>query len=355
MSQATPVDQSHGDAALITNMLRRRESTDVLYWRLKRPRARVYVGAVIRLVLYRAIAGAVAIAGLALLTLAGVAAGNIGYPRWSAFENMNARMVHAATIEALSGIGHLAPVVLALSLPLIIVPRPPRWLSVITQSGGAAAGYFQQVIPSFQVPALANAISHDTASLNSRIAHLVSTTSLPVALIPFTVAALAGYFFGQSAYRLAGNTVKFIPHRPASHYRSTFSAISTTRRATAAILIAGLLTADLWIAVNLRTLSPAVTDVGSYYWRQQLSPLQWAIIIIVAAVIICAPRPQGHKGLLEILLAAVTVYAVWPHRIFPVPNGIPAIPSSFWMLVVIYIAATGVMFDGAAALLDWRS
>ena len=123
----------------------------------------------------------------------------------------------------------------------------------------------------------------------------------------------------------------------------------------AAIVTAGLFTTDLWMAVNLRALSPAVTGVGSYYWQRQLSLLQWLMIISIAAVIICAPRPQGYRGLLGILLLAVTAYAVWPHKIFPAPNGVPTIPYSFWTLVVIYLVTTGIIIDSVAALLDWRS
>ena len=354
MSQAMPVGQSQRDAALIRKMLRRRRSTHVLYWRLKRPRARVYVGAVIRLVLYRVIAGAVAAVDLAISILAGAAAGNIGYPRWSAFEHMNPRIVHTATIQALSGFPHLAPAALALALPLVVIPRPPQWLFSMTLWAGVATGYFNRVIPPLQAPRLASEISRYMASVNSWVAHLTPTTSLPGALIPFAVVVIAGAVIDRSAYRLLRSTVNFLPHRPASHYRSTFSAVSPARRATAAILTTGLLIADLWISVNLRRLLHAFTDVGSYYWRQPLSILQSVIIITVVAVIICAPRPQGYRGLLILLLTAVTVYTVWPHRIFPAPDGIPVMPYNFWVLVLIYIVTTGVIFDSVSALLDWR-
>ena len=334
-------------------MLRRRKGTHILYWRLKRPRGRVYAVAIIKIVLYRIIAGALAVAGFELLILAGAAAGNIGYPRWAAFKHMNPRMVHAATVQALGEIGHVAPVALALGLPFVIIPRLPGLQAGITTWGAIAAGYFGRTIPPFHAPALSHDISSRFASLAVKIAQVAPVTTLHRALVPFVVALIAGSILHGFSSGLVKTTTTLIPHRPASHHYTTFNAVSEPRRFAATILTAGLLTIDLWIAQNFRARLPAVTEVGSYYWNHQLSLSLWIAMIVVVAIIICAPRPQGYQVILTLIVPAVAVYAFWPHRIFPSPSGIPVAPFSFWILAVIYFVVTSIMFDGVTLLLDW--
>jgi hypothetical protein len=354
MSWAAPADEGQGNPALIGAMLRRRKSTPALYWRLKRPRAHVYAGAVARLVIYRLAAAAAAILAITLLAFVGAVAGNIGYPRWPALKSIGGGTIKVATVHATAELSHWAPAFLALGLVLVIIPRPHRWLFRITTVSGAALGYYQWRLPPFPQSTVASDITRRAASLTSRITLPVSSTSVSVAIVPLAVIALIGYILYRNAYALTARTTGFIPGRPVKHYRSTFRAVSVTRRLMAVPITAGLLAVNLWIVENIRVLLPS-TRYGTFLlWHSQLSPAEWVLVTVAVALIICAPRPQGYPWLLIMLLVAVTAYALLPYQsLFPVPAGILAAPDSFWMLAIAYLLVTGLAFDLVAALLDW--
>ncbi len=336
-------------------MLRRRKSTPVLYWHLKRPRAHVYAGAVARLVIYRLVAAAAAILAIMLLAFVGAVAGNIGYPHWPALKSISGGMINLATVHATAELSHWVPAFLALGLALVIIPRPHQWLFRITMVSGAALGYYQRRLPPFPHSTMANDIIRQAASLAGRITLPVSAKSLSTAIAPLAIVALIGYILYRSSYTLTMRTMSFIPRRPINHYRSTFRAVSVTRRLMAVPVTAGLLAVSLWIVENIRILLHITRIDVFLLWHSQPSPGEWLLVTVAVALIICTPRPQGYPLLLIALLVALTVYALWPYQsLFPMPTGILAAPGSFWMLAVAYLLVTGLAFDLVAALLDWR-
>jgi hypothetical protein len=354
MSWAASANESRGNPALIAAKLRRRGSTHALYWRYKRPRARVYAGALSRLVIYRLIAAVEAIFAITLLAFAGAVAGIIGYPRWPALKSIHSERISAATASAAAELSHCVPAFLLLGLIIVIVPRPHRWLFRITMLSGGAVGYFQQRIPSFPHSAVANDISARVASLTGRIPLPKLTASVSIAMAPPVIAVLIGYLLYRNSYTLTLRTTGLIPIHPAKHYRSTFRAVSVTRRLIAALVTAGLLAVNLWLAENMR-LSLPDTHYGTFLLgTSHPSLMTWLIAVVVFALAICAPRPQGYQWLLIVFIIAITVYAFLPYQILPpMPVDVPAVPASFWVLAVVYLLVTGLAFDLAGALLDW--
>ena len=380
MSLTAPVDEGQENPALVEVMLRRRKSAPALYWRLRRPKTRVYVGAVTRLVIYRLAAAAAAVLAITLLAFVGAVAGNIGYPRWPALKSIGAETIKVAAVHAMAEPSHWAPAFIAFGLVLVIIPRPHRWLFRITMAGGVALGYYQRRIPPFPPSTVSADITSRTASLISQAIRLVSKTTVPVAPPSQLAAALAtavgslalvaliGYVLYRNAYTLTARTTGFIPHRPVKHYRSMFCAVSVTKRLTAVPITAGLLTVDFWIAENIRVLLPVDSWIvekirvllpatryrAFLFAHSPLSPAQWVLAAAAVALIICAPRPRGYPWLLIVLLVAMTAYALVPYQsLFPVPTGFLAAPDSFWALAIGYLLMTGLAFDIVAALLDW--
>lgn len=354
MSWAASASESRGNPALIAALLRRHGSTHALYWRYKRPRARVYAGALSRVVIYRLVAAVEATFAITLLAFAGAVAGIIGYPRWPALKSIHGEMISGATVSAAAELSHWVPAFLLLGLIIVIIPRPHRWLFRITMLSGGAVGYFQQRIPSFPHSAVASDISARAASLTARIPLPKLTTSVSIAMAPPVIAALIGYILYQNSYTLTLRTISFIPIHPVKHYRSTFRAVSVTRRLIAALVTAGLLAVNIWLVENMR-LSLPHTHYGTFLLgTSHPSLMAWLIAVVIFALAICAPRPQGYQWLLIFFMVAMTVYAFLPYQMLPpMPVDIPAVPDSFWVLAVVYLLVTGLAFDLAGALLDW--
>lgn len=354
MSWAAPTGESPGNPAFSAAMLLRRRSTHALYWRYKRPRARVYAVALSKLVIYRLAAAPLAIVAIMLLAFAGAVAGNIGYPRWPPLNTIKGEQISLATVRAAAGLGYWAPAFILLGLVLVIIPRPHRWLFRITMLGGAALGYFQQRIPSFPDSVLASEITARAGQVISGIPLDRSGASVSVAMVPPVIGALIGYPLYRIAYTLTLRTTDFIPSRPVKHYRSSFRAVSVTKRLIAALVIAGSLAVNLWLMENMRLSLPRISYGSFLLGNSHLSLTAWLIAIVVCAVIICTPRPQGYQRLLLVFMVAITAYAFLPYQILPsIPVGIPVAPDSFWTLTVVYLLVTGLAFDLAGALLDW--
>ena len=127
-----------------------------------------------------------------------------------------------------------------------------------------------------------------------------------------------------------------------------------TRRLVAAAVTSGLLSIELWIIENVRApLSGAYYGI-SISGHSASSAIAWMLAVVVAALIICMPCPQGFKWLFDVILIVIAAYAFAPHvHLLQLPNWLPTAQNSFWELVIAYIFVTGFCFDLVAALLDW--
>jgi hypothetical protein len=353
MSWASPADEGQGNPALIKAMLHRRKSTPILYWRFKRPKARVYAAAVARLVAYRLGAAVPAVLSMTALAFIGAAAGIISSPRWPPLKSVSGEMINAATVHATAEIAHLAPAIVALSIALVIMPRPHRWLFTIITLGIGFLGYYQRYIPPFPQSTIASAITQRAASLISRIPLPTSGTSISVAIVPLVLIALIIYFSDRLYHATISRSASTIPRRPASHYRSTFRSVTAARRLSAASVAAVFLSIDLWIVVNLRAQPPVSRYAIPAHGHSPLSAAGWLLAVVAVAFLVCAPRPQGYRPLMILLVIGLTACAFLPYRLLAAPAGIPAAPHSFWPLIIAYLLITGFAFDLVAALLDW--
>ena len=341
-------------------MLRRRKSTQVLYWRLKRPRAQVYVAALIKVIIYRLVAAILAILAIACSAFVGMAGRNTNYHQLFVIKNKNlslakgyTELIYTATVHSLAHLSRWASLFVLLGLIVVAVPRPPRWLFGITMIGGVAVGYYQRRLPPFPVSSIANYMTRRTALMIAKIS--VSRTSPTlISVLLLAIAILVGYGLYRNSYVLAVRTGDFIPRHPANHYRSTFRAVSIIRRLVAAIVTGGLLISDFYIVENIRVKLPIVRSENILSRGDQISLMGWLIIIAALALMICTPRPNGYRWLMIVLLAAITAYTFLPCRsLLRLPTAIIAPQQSFWLLAAAYMLITGLAYSLVSLLLDW--
>ncbi len=334
-------------------MLRRRKSSAKLYWRLKRPRPRVYARGVVGVIFYRVIAAVVASLAVALCMFLGIVAGNISYPRWPPFSRIQGRTIIMADIHAVAELGRWVPIFIAFGLILVCIPRAHRFIFALTLLSCAALGYYQRYLPSLPASSATAYTTRQAASLASRIPSKTSI-SLTASSVLLAAVAVVAYILYRSAYSLTRRTVGFIPRRPINHYRSAFRSVSLTRRLVAAAVTSGLLSIELWIIENIRAPQPGTYYGISISGHSASSAIVWMLATVVVAFIICTPCPQGFKWLFYVILIAITAYAFAPHvHLLQLPNWLPAVHNSFWALVIAYIFVTGFAFDLVTALLDW--
>jgi hypothetical protein len=354
MSGTAPAEESWVNAALVRAMLRKRKSTAVLYWRFVRPRARIYGVAWAKFVAYRTAAAVTAIIVLVFASFDGSMLGAVGYPRWPQSSKINAGMITAAVVQASSYSSRLAPVILALGLVLVIIPRPHRWHFAIVLLGVIALGYFASALPPLARSKLSDAISGRVASAaHTVLSQETGTTPLYSLVLLAGTIVVIGYLLYRSCYTLALRTADLIPHRPRNHRRSTFMAVSVARRLIAAIVTGVLFAVSLWLVESGRLVLPVTRHATPGPWHVQFTLIEWMVLTVVAGLVVCGSRPNGNRWLLVALLTIMTVSAFWPHNAFPLPVGISAAPFGFWPLVIAYFAVIGMAFDVAAALLDW--
>lgn len=352
MSGTVPAEESRVNPDLIETLLRRRKSTAVLYWRYKRPGRRVYASAIARLVAYRIAAAGAAIIAFALASFDGAVARAIGYPHSPPLNEISWAMITTAVAQSILSISHLAPVIVAFGLALVVIPLPHRWLFGITLLCAIGLGYYQSILPPFPWSELSSEIDGRIASVTRWMLSHPSSVSGLTPIAGLTV--IAGYLFYRSWYTVTARTIGFIPHRPRSYAPSTFVAVSVSRRIAAAALTAGLLMLISWLVESMRVLLPQVRYATPPHWHIQLSLANWVLIAVAASLIVCVPRPNGHGRLLIILVAVVTIFAFWPQNLLPPPPGFPVASYNIWLLVIVYFPVTGVAFDLVSALLDWR-
>jgi hypothetical protein len=360
MSKAAPVADSEGDPALIAEVLRGRKSTAVVYWRFRRPPARSYAIAVALLVLCRIGAAGFSVIALAFFTFGGLVAGEIGDPPWPAFADASARTVETDTLRAAGLLGHWAPAVVLLGAVLAIVPRPRGWIAWCTiMLGGIGLGYFQRYLPAVPQSTAADAISRWTGPSVGWVAREIvhGTNYFPEPryswLVPLAVFAVAGLVCYRLANAMSGQSTVNLPRRPTYKYHSPFTAVSAPRRLAAAAVTMVLLTTDLWLLTDLHAVAPGAGHAASHPGYLRLSLVLTVFAIIGAALFACAPRPQGYRWLLAVLLVALAVWAYWPWRLVTTPIGSPTISHDFWVLTATYLLITGSGFSLVAGLLDW--
>ena len=200
---------------------------------------------------------------------------------------------------------------------------------------------------------MTEAITTRSASLSTQLTRHLPTSSLESALLPLAAAVIVAYVLYRNAYDTVLRTVGFIPLRPVSHYRSTFTAVSVTRRLVAAVITTLLLAVDLWLVRNIRMSLPGMHYGAFLIKHGQLSAAGWMLAVVIATLIICMPRPSGSRWLLIVILGTLALYVSLPDvNLIRVPSLLPFSSSSLWALVLAYLFVTGFGFDLITALLD---
>lgn len=357
MSLAAPADERREDPAAIRTLLRRRRSAERLYWLLSRPRRRAYAIAIASLIFRRVIVAICVAAALALTAFLGIVAGNIGYPTWPAVKKINGLAIWHADTHAASQVGGWVPTFVVLGLVLACIPRPHRWLFRLTIFASAALGYYRRLIPAFPRSALALDVVRHVGSAAASVLRLSpGPGSIEAAVTPLLLVLFVAFVLYRYAYGTTSRTTRLIPHRPASHLYSAFSAVNPARRVAAVPVAGALLSFSLWTAEGIRAHLPARVDQSLFLVHSTPSVTAWAVLTTGAALIICLPRPQGLQGLMILVLVAVTAYAFAPQvDLIRVPAWLPATPGGFWLVTILYFAVTGFGFDLLAWLLDWPS
>jgi hypothetical protein len=351
-----PAGEPHEDPVGIRTLLRRRQSAERLYWLLSRPRLRAYAIAIASLVFRRVIVAICAAAALALTAFLGVVAGNLGYPTWPAVKKINGLAIWRADTHAASQVSGWVPAFLVLGLVLACIPRPHRWLFRLTILAGAALGYYHRLIPAFPRSALALDIGRHAASAAASVRLSQPPGSIEAAITPLLLVLFVAYVLYRYAYGITSLTTRLIPHRPASHLYSAFSAVSPARRVAAVPVAGALLSFSLWTAEDIRASLPARVDRSLFLAHSTPSITAWVVLTAGAALMICLPRPQGLQGLMILVLVAVTAYAFAPQvDLIGVPAWLPAAAGGFWLVTILYFVVTGLGFDLLAWLLDWPS
>jgi hypothetical protein len=356
MSLAAPADERRGDPAAIRALLRRRQSTEKLYWLLSRPRLRAYATAIASLLLRRVIVAICAAAALALTAFLGVVAGNIGYPTWPAVKKIDGLAIWRADTHAASQVSAWAPAFLFLGLVLACIPRSHRWLFRLTILAGAALGYYRRLIPAFPRSALALDIGRHAARLAGSIPPSAPPSSIGAAITPLFLVLGVAYVLYRCAYGTTKLTMRLIPRRRTSHLYSAFTTVNPVRRVAAVPVAGALLSFSLWTAEGIRASLPARVGQSLFLAHSAPSVTAWVVLAAGASMMICLPRPQGLQGLMILVLVAVTAYAFAPQvNLIGVPAWLPAAAGGFWMLIILYFVVAGLGFDLLAWLLDWPS
>jgi hypothetical protein len=333
---------------------RREKSTEKLYWRLNRPRARVYARAVRDLVIYRVAAAVAATVAITLAAFIGGVVGDIAYPRWPPMRSIRGVTINLASVHEVAQIRHWGLAFVALGAIVAGIPRVHRWMFRVAVLGGASLGYYQHRLPPLPRSAAAVDISGWTARLTYTITKTASPSSIPVAVIPLVLVAVGAYVAYSYAYRFAARTTELIPRRPVSHYYSSFRGVMVTRRLAAVPVAAAVLSVAAWVVELLRGALPGVQYAPALAGFGRPSTFDWAAAVAIVALVICAPHPQGQQWLLILLLFAITAYAFSPHvYLLRIPAWAPTSPAGFWVLAVTYVLVTNVGFDLVSALLDW--
>jgi hypothetical protein len=355
MSWAAPASETQPNQAVVRAVLRRQKSLEKLYWRFNRPRLDVYARAAVRVIIYRLIAAAIAIAAITLFAFVGIVAGNVGYPRWMPLKDIHGPRLRSAETHAAPELARWILVFIVLGLILVAIPRAHRWIFRLTMLGGAALGYSQRHLPPFPRSAVAADITKWFASIASRILRPGTPTSITVAAIPLVIGAVAAYVLYRITYRLTWQTTDFIPRRPVNHNHSTFSSVNVVRRIAAVPIAAILLFSGLWMAESVRARLPGAHYLTLISWYSRPSVTAWVLAAAIIAWIICTPHPQGLRWLLILLLFGITAYAFSPRvYLLRVPAALPATaPGAFWALIMIYLLVIGFGFSLVAMVLDW--
>src|SRR5690348_147710 len=281
-----------------------RKSPPRLYWQLKRPKPRVYMQAVGKLLVYRVVAAAAAGLAITLCALIGGVAGNMSVPRWSSLISIHARhfnsaashagevlnrwaesiqgqTIIAAISRAAADLTRWVPAFMLLGLILVSVPRAHRWIFNLTLAGGLALGYYHRHLPPLPRSSAAEAITTRSASLSTQATRHLTKSSLAVAVLALILVAIVIYILYSNAFNLTRRTAGFIPHRQVSHYRSTFRAVSAMRRLVAAVITVVLLAVDLWIVRNIRMSLPGLQHGIFIIKHSQISVTGWVLAIVI--------------------------------------------------------------------------
>jgi hypothetical protein len=369
-----PVPGGQGvDAPPVIGPIAGRRSPERLYWRLQRPRARVYARKTRRVVLYRAVAAAAAIAAIALCAFLGmvlgninvalgnisIVLGNIGKPGWQQpitrlGTRALSRAVEHSVAQAVTEFAAWMPVFIVLGLVLAIIPRPRRWIFRLVMLGAGALGYCRRLLPPLPSSSAASAITGRTAAVAARLPLRPPAPAATVTVV-LMLAVAAAYVCYRYSYGFAVRSTGIIPRRPATHYRSTFARVPVLQRLTAVPLAAAVLTAVAWIAEGIRAQLPGVRYGDFLFGYGYPSALIWSLAALIVAWAICMPHPNGYQWLFIVLLLGVTAYAFFPHvYLIRMPAESPTADGSFWALVVAYLGVTGFGYTAVASLLDWR-
>ena len=364
MSGAAQVGVRDEGPVVIRARRRLRKSVARLYWRLERPRPRHYARAVAGVIVCRVIAAIEASLAITLYAFLGIVAGNVSYPLWPAMKSIDdGRAISLAAGPAALQLSRWVPVFMVFGVILICIPRAHLWIFRFTMLGAVAFGYYQRHLPPFPRSAVAVDITRRAAVLARWIQlHLASLASPVLAhtavLIVATFAALIiadiAYFLYRRAYILTVRTMSFVPRRPRSHDRSAFSRVSLTRRLLAVPVVAALLSADLWIVQNIRSVLPNARYQAFLSTHNQISVTGWAVAVLAVAFVVCTSPPRGYRRLLVALLIFITVAALSAYvYLVRLPTWTPNTPDSFWLLVIAYFAMTGFGFELVTDMLDW--
>jgi hypothetical protein len=343
---------------------RLRKSLARLYWRLERPRPRVYARAVAGVMVGRVIAAIAASLAITLCAFLGIVAGNMSYPRWPTVKSIDdGRAISVAAAPAALQLSRWAPVFIVFGVILICIPHAHLWIFRLTMLGAVAFGYYQRHLPPFPRSAVAVDITRRAAVLARWIQlHLASLESrikpqpavLTVATVATLIIAGIAYILYRKAYSLTVQNMSLVPRRLRSQHRSAFSSISLTRRLLAVPVVAGLLSADLWIVQNIRSALPNARYQAFLSTHNQISVTDWALAVLAAAFIVCGSPPRGYRRLLIALLIFIAAAALSAYvYLVQLPAWTPNTPDSFWLLVIAYFAVTGFGFELVTELLDW--
>jgi len=208
-----PAPSSQGqDAPPVIGPIAGRRSPEWLYWRLQRPRARVYARQARRVVLYRAVAAAAAIAAIALCAFLGMVLGNInvalgnisvvlghiGEPRWlQPVTRLGARRLSQAVehsvAHAVTEFAAWMPVFIVLGLVLAIIPRPRRWIFRLTVLGAGALGYCRPLLPPLPRSSAASAVTERTAAMAARLPLRPPASVAGIVTVVLLLAVAAAY------------------------------------------------------------------------------------------------------------------------------------------------------------------
>ena len=373
MSETAPAGVLQRSPASVRAARRRGRRLARLYWHLWRPRSAAYARAVAGIVICRVIAAVMAGAAIILFVFLGAVLGNMSYPRWPTTRNIeDGWAISVAVVPVVVQLSNWVPAIALFAVILISIPRARIWIFRLTIPASLALGFFQRLLPAFPQPAAVDDITrrldaaaswaqgHLVVLIGNMQAQQAQHTGSPVDWVAPVYAGaallilLTAYSLYRKAYNLTLRTGKFFPRRPRTHNRSPFYVISRSRRLAAALVTAGVLSADLWILQNIHAALPAVHYGVASFGYNQITAIDWAALALGAALITCTPSPRGYLRLWVALLLGVTAYAASTHvHVLHLPTWIPPAPHSFWTIAIAYFIVTGFCFDLVSVLLDW--